>query len=801
METFWLDFSKGVNSIIDKAVSADGFATALDNVDIRSGMPRPVLGPDYFAPVTVSSAVQIFVYRGRIIETPAPTDHRKYSYRSYVARMEDGSERIYWTEYGSSPQKMVDGVQAPLGTMVPAVPPYVTTGDSLIPKTVTLVNGAENSGTLPDSESSYRVSAVIDDYIMPPSAPAIIKPKANGSVTINWAGVANAKGYIVWGRKYGLEEIIKRVGASDILTFVDDGRGESEGDFAQNYENKTPVTYAYSYVRQVGNMLDEGGLSYPSQIVTKGNIHRVTRNLRLDGFFAMPGSMRYYDDSAYPGGAQVTGDHLIEIDATSTAIVVDSTQSYVGGFTHFTCSAAHNLVTGDTVTFTDPTNDSLTYLEKYTTVYVSATVFAINNIAAISSTVTLPMNFVRNHARVAWTPTGATDPVEGDTIYLKAVMADGTTKFEGTYAVKAGASAGECYINEYVANKIATRYNGGGEWDGSTDHSKHTVSLEMRWLPGNAFIKYWRLYRTGDAGSYLMVRELDVSTMYYEDALPPQALGDPPEGYYTESLTQVLFEPPPLGMDGLTEHYGMMFGIDGNCVRWTPVNQPDAWPEAFKTPPFQHRPVAIRSFNQALVILCQDKPYRLDGTNPATLALTSTVSKDGCVAPYTVQIVNDKLVYLASRGIVAFDGFNTVCITSLRLQPTFFFGGSAFVDNESHKWFWQRTMDTHAYAKLAAPEISGFAQNASALRYTMPIDLPIREIGSFVFNGRYYMYWIRNEYMVGSHSHAYFQAHSTICIDFEAPGTPITTLGLQPIWVHVDELQKPYALVNYVPPD
>lgn len=794
METYWIDFSKGINSIVDKAVTSDGYATALDNVDLRSGMPRPVLGPDKVKTAN-SNTVQIFAYRGRIIETPAPSDNRKYSYRDYVARMEDGSERIYWTEYGSYAQKLVDGVQANLGTIVPATPPYVSTGKSLIPQTVTLVNGLTNSGTLVDTESSYRVSAIVDEYIMPPTAPAVIKPQPNGSVTINWTGVENANGYIVWGRKYGLEEIIKRVPSGDILTYTDDGSASSEGDLASNYENKVPVSYAYSYVRDVGGMLDEGGLSFPSQLVSKSSSHLVTRNVALDGFFAQPGAQRFYDDRAYPGGAQVTGDHSISIAKTVTQITVDSVKYFTAGYVHFTCSAAHGLSTGDTVTFIDATNVALTQYQKYAVVYVSSTVFAITDMVQIPTSVTMPIHFIVNKAVVTVTSAPSTQISDGDVVWIEAKSTDGLTRMSKSYSAKYLTST-TFQIDEYIDRVIAVRYAGGEAWDAPTN-TIWTNSIEIRHLAGNGMIKYWRLYRTGDSAQYLMVKELPITTSEYEDALPPTALGDTPGGFYTEAGVDVVFEPPPLGMEGLTEHLGMLFGIQGNRVRWTPVNRPDAWPENYTTSAFEHPPVALKGFNNALVILCQDKPYRLDGNNPSTLALSGTVSKDGCVAPYSVQIVGDKLVYLSSRGVVAFDGFNTVSLTSMRINPGFFFGGSAFSDGQAHKWFWQRTLDTHSYAKLAAPEITGFAANASALRASLSMDLPIREIGSFTMYGKYYLYWIRNEYTVSGYTYATFSAHTTMCIDFDMPGYPITTLGLQPLWVHVDELNRPYALVNY----
>lgn len=41
-----------------------------------------------------------------------------------------------------------------------------------------------------------------------------------------------------------------------------------------------------------------------------------------------------------------------------------------------------------------------------------------------------------------------------------------------------------------------------------------------------------------------------------------------------------------------------------------------------------------------------------------------------------------------------------------------------------------------------------------------------------------------------------YEAHSTLCIDLMAEGMPITTLGLKPIDVFVDEFEDAYVLVD-----
>lgn len=70
-----------------------------------------------------------------------------------------------------------------------------------------------------------------------------------------------------------------------------------------------------------------------------------------------------------------------------------------------------------------------------------------------------------------------------------------------------------------------------------------------------------------------------------------------------------------------------------------------------------------------------------------------------------------------------------------------------------------------------------------------------RGIRSFVRYGKYYLYW--------GADFSEYAAQTMICIDFSAPGAPITVIGIKPMDAFVDEIERVHMILVHpkTPPE
>jgi len=343
MKTVRLDFSGGVNVITDKSVLPDKFASVIDNVDLRSGFPRCVKEPIFYKAVAESNTKQIFSYRGRWIYSDKPRD--------YATEFINGSERIYFTEDGAIPKKMVEGVEVPLGTPRPTSQPLVSSANNIVPiiDKIELIDG----GNLAAGGYYYAVSAEFPNGITAPSniASKTFTGANEKNVKITWTAVSGAIAYVVFGRANGYENMQRmvRVDAS-VNTFIDDGTLTPSQDRASQYFDDNQVSYVYTYERLVVNMYDESGLSPVSEVIRTNSGRNVTRDFLNDGFLNQPSSKYITDTDGYqfqaiPNPSTSTFPYYPQVNIIS--FVFDRYLKQV----IFECYEDHNLSTGDEIKF------------------------------------------------------------------------------------------------------------------------------------------------------------------------------------------------------------------------------------------------------------------------------------------------------------------------------------------------------------------------------------------------------------------------------------------------------------------
>ena len=155
---------------------------------------------------------------------------------------------------------------------------------------------------------------------------------------------------------------------------------------------------------------------------------------------------------------------------------------------------------------------------------------------------------------------------------------------------------------------------------------------------------------------FQLVKELAMDELVYLDAIPDAGLGAILPTLFTQDDVDVVVEPAPFGLAGLTQHYGMGFAWDpsSNRLRWTLTNNMDAWPPEFYRD-FDHRILGLSSFNQAMCVFCEDGVYRVEGTVATNLMRHKTKAAP-CRAGGSIQFLNNSLIYLSDQGLMAFNG-------------------------------------------------------------------------------------------------------------------------------------------------
>jgi hypothetical protein len=504
-------------------------------------------------------------------------------------------------------------------------------------------------------------------------------------------------------------------------------------------------------LRDVSTIENESGPSDLSPTVETSKTRKISFDVLNDGFFTDTNTQ-----SATAGQITLTSSPTYAGTLTINAFHYNPAKVQVQVVT----TTAHGLNTGDpayfsgtgTSTWDGQIFDIIADTTSPTALYVKGILPPSGSSGFI----------VPAKTRVTLSPPLALPTQDGDAVYL---YVNNTT--DPTRLFAATASTVNAFdVNAYTAV-------------GAT-------ATMLQYLPGNGNILYRNLYRIGDTDQYSLVAQVPVTQdSYLDGATFDFIIGTPPDSYYVEDRKTIIYDVPPPGMVALTSHYGMMFGIDGHTVRWTPTGRPDAWPQIFAIA-FPYKPVALASWGQSLIVLCQDAIYRLDGNIPTQMSLSKTQAENGCIAPHSVQKTHAGLVYLSKRGIMLFNGSTADCLTDSRIPGPFFQGPSSLLTPINY--WWHPTLIGYNYANLAMQDnIVGVDKDAYRLEGTHAIDGPDFAARSFYHLGKYFLYWTKDNN---------YQAHTCVIIDLQAQGLPVTTMGMKLLDSHVNDVGEAFVLAE-----
>lgn len=758
-KSYRFDFTGGVNVVGDKAVLKDTFVTVADNCDLRSGAPRPFKMPEYDH-TPPDGTKQIFEYRGKWYYSSVD--------RSYATEYIGGRDRVYFTQYGGNARKIVDGVEVSLGLMPPKTAPVVVTGRTIQTSPTLSVSDGGNFG--PSRTRSYRIAVETAGGVLPPggrvttSTPAAVTDEdyVNKKIDLEWPRVEDAINYWIFAGDGGDESLLEKVSAGT-LSYTDYGSKGTTGDLATNYSPEAPYLYFYTFERFVNGMVDESGPS-PATPQVESTIGRTVKFDSLgDGFFTQD------DTVSITSGITIT-DSL----AYATAINITNAE-YQGKLNQikFTTLNPHGLETFDKVRI-NLTGDPNWVNAQYEAIAdtTNTSVFYVKN-GPVPTVTTGTANICK--FQVDLIPAPATPVQDDDIVYLTLTNAKGFDDIAVKFIVgKAKRNSDTKFVVDGFVDNLAAGV---------------VTSTLIKYTPKNGYIRYRNLYRTGDTNSYLLVKQLPISVTEFVDGVSAANLGDVPDSFYDQDGITVVYEPPPVGITNLTRHYDMLFAIDGHAVVWSDNNRPDGWFANFRQE-FGSKPMALASFSSALIVLCEDALYRLEGNISTQITPSKTMAEDGCIAPGSVQRTSYGLVYLSKDGLKLFDGQYARPLSESKVRSNFWTGTS---NPDPINFPIYPTQFGYQYAALCELDgLKGSMDRALLNAPTKPIDGVIKDIDSFVYDGKYYLFW------KSGYSNNY-KSHTCVVVDLQSQGMPITTLSMRMIDAFVDEDENPYVLLPNAP--
>ena len=941
----------------DKRLVPEGYIVLADNIDLRSGSLRPFKFPEPYIGIQggiPSGTTCIYEFKNNWFFSSL--------YRDYTSEYVSAQTRVYFCETTISPngmniqnhlppQKVVDGYQANLGSIVPSLAPTVTGTISNTPSkfTAAVANIGGNLGT---GAYSYRISSIINNQIMPPSQSVIANiPQVGGvnittgEITLSWATVATATGYVIFGRILGQEQTLFTLG-SGATNVIDNGTNSPSGAYAANYQPTNPLTYVYTYVRDVGTMLDESGPSPVSNTSNSSFVRTITRNPTIDGL--------YQSASVYSAATQSTTSEYGSIlitesinSGTNTILTLNaappiswpwwvngltlvfSSDPSLTGYTFSIPSALSRITVAPSLT-TIPSGSIPSGSYQYVVCAVRGNPGIVIGVlpAATGSSPIASISFgVPSNVAISWNGVnGASGYLiyryDGSSYEVVGLVSGNNTFFTDTNVIVQtatgfptvnntgiiynpitvgqpiswenpspisigriivvteavpstllSASPFTIYLGATPINSFSPTFLGVDQdvIDITSATSNTLLGLFIYYhdslgilaypnfinvytpanyiinslddFPNNGYYKYWNIYRAGDTGSqFTFVTQVPISQASYIDDISVTGLGGPLPTAYSDAITggYVAFEPPPSDLLSPETYNGMLFGIDGNLVRWTPTDYPDAWPVIYNQS-FAYPPQRLIAYSGGIYVFCENGVWRGDGFLPGQMSFQKTRA-DGCIAPYTPRIMGSHLLYVARRGIMALSGMDSSCVTErfipyrLITEPSAFIGSnsgpnglgnsidggysnSIFIANidggysnstfsdsinggssSMDSTFWWLTTDhTSSYGALLDIGMNPIPA-ADTFGWVTAKDKPLSgliwEARSFVWQNKYYLYYVNsptNDY----------QGNPCWCLDFGImnlpyvlPNYPISTLGFKPTDMHVSSTGECFTLLS-----
>lgn len=175
--------------------------------------------------------------------------------------------------------------------------------------------------------------------------------------------------------------------------------------------------------------------------------------------------------------------------------------------------------------------------------------------------------------------------------------------------------------------------------------------LQLSELPvsANSTIDQKKIYRVGgELTNFSLVATISNSTTEFLDTIADSAIpGD--------LLTTQTVLPAPSGLKYLVTANAMLFGALGTNLRYTPINQPESWPELFFVT-FEAEITALATVAAGILVCTINRTFLVSGSGPNSLSVTPISTDQGCVDHKSIQVLKGTAIWLSQEGICVSSG-------------------------------------------------------------------------------------------------------------------------------------------------
>lgn len=182
------------------------------------------------------------------------------------------------------------------------------------------------------------------------------------------------------------------------------------------------------------------------------------------------------------------------------------------------------------------------------------------------------------------------------------------------------------------------------------------VSFTSLPVSSDTTVTHKRLYRVGgDIATFSLVAQIPNAQLTFTDSVKDVDIGD--------LLTTEVYLPAPNDIKYICTANGMLFGAQGAKVRYTPIGQPEAWPELYFIT-FESTITALAIVYTGILVCTLTKTYVITGSGPNSLSVGTAISTDqGCLSHASMQVLKGSALWVSNEGICASSG-DTVKVIS-----------------------------------------------------------------------------------------------------------------------------------------
>lgn len=200
-----------------------------------------------------------------------------------------------------------------------------------------------------------------------------------------------------------------------------------------------------------------------------------------------------------------------------------------------------------------------------------------------------------------------------------------------------------------------------------------TVSLTALEVSSDPQVDKKRIYRIGgNITTFTLVDTIDNADVSYLDSKEDTAV----EGSLLTSTTNT---EAPTGLAFIAEAYAMLFGAEDTKLRFTPIGEPDYWPETFFLQ-FSTPLTGIAPVTNGVLVFTKFRTHLITGTGPTSLSQYLLDDTQGCIDASSIQLVGGSAVWASSDGICTSNGSAVIVITKDKLGKI----DLAPIDSEVH---------------------------------------------------------------------------------------------------------------------